>query len=240
MDENEHIFLSMKEAVSAIRIDFNHYPPQTSLFLDLCPLILGPDIAVVNDSHNSSLWISYPGKRRTRQMGRITSPDLGRLLVDTLEKSILSPDLMAEICGRVFLTRTKPSYNGIDTQTGIWVETGMENFKCRHCGRCCRQLDYRHEILPADYKHWQELERNDILERVATISRNGKIISYAIWVEPGTRKFEEVCPWLAPARGKDRSERCICTIHDVKPEICRQYPGTRKHAKMTGCPGFGD
>ena len=32
--------------------------------------------------------------------------------------------------------------------------------------------------------------------------------------------------------------RSVCTIQDVKPGICRQYPSSRKHAVMTGCPGF--
>lgn len=240
MDGNKRIFLSIEEAVSAIRFDFNHYLPQTDLFLDLCPLVLGPDTAVVNNPRNSNLWISSHGKKRTRQMRIITPLELGRLLVDRLEKSKPSKELMAEICSRVFMTRAEPSYNGIEVQTGIWVETGMENFKCRQCGRCCRTLDYRHEIQASDYLRWQELERTDILERVATIACNGNIISYAIWVEPGTRRFEEVCPWLAPVQEKEKSEHWICTIHDVKPEICRQYPGTRKHARMTGCIGFGD
>ncbi|MFP4571944.1 MAG: YkgJ family cysteine cluster protein [Desulfobacterales bacterium] len=239
MDENKYIFLSMKEAVSAIRIDFNHYPPQTGLFMDLCPLILGPDIAVTCDSQ-SSLWIKQARGRRTSRMQRITYPDLGRLLINTLEKSTPSADLMAEICSRVFLTRAEPSRNGIGAETGIRIDTGMENFKCRQCGRCCRKLDYRNEVSAEDYLNWQELERKDILERIATISRNGRIISYAAWVEPGTRRFADVCPWLVPADKKDKTGQWVCKIHDIKPEICRQYPGTRKHAQMTGCIGFGD
>ncbi|WP_243545421.1 hypothetical protein [Pseudodesulfovibrio tunisiensis] len=39
---------------------------------------------------------------------------------------------------------------------------------------------------------------------------------------------------LATPRSKDG--RRVCSIHDYKPEICRQYPGSRKHAAMTGCP----
>jgi Fe-S-cluster containining protein len=31
--------------------------------------------------------------------------------------------------------------------------------------------------------------------------------------------------------------RYRCTIHDIRPTICRQYPGSRKHARMTGCRG---
>lgn len=238
MDGKERIFLSMEEAIFAIRSDFRQYPPQTALFMDLCPLILGPETRVVNDSRYNGLWISAPGRRHISRMRKITPPDLGRLLVDTLAKSPPPAEVMAEICRRTFLTRADPAVNGSGEKAGLWIYPGREEFECRQCGRCCRDLDYRHELSPADYQAWQALGRDDILERVATITRGGRIVSYAMWVEPGTRRFSEVCPWLAPADPKNTAGRWICRIHDVKPEICRQYPGTRKHARMTGCIGF--
>lgn len=237
MGGKEQIFLSMKEAISAIRIDFCQYPPQIPLFVDLCPLILGPEITIVNSSKYNGLWISVPGRRDKTRMRNITARALGRLLIETLEKSPPSPGVMAEICQRTFLISAKPTGNGAGSKTGIWIHANMEGFECRQCGRCCRELDYRHELDPADFERWEKLGRNDILERVAPVTRGGRIVSYAIWIEPGTRRFTEICPWLTPAELKKTSTRWVCRIHDVKPDICRQYPGTRKHARMTGCTG---
>jgi uncharacterized membrane protein YhaH (DUF805 family) len=55
------------------------------------------------------------------------------------------------------------------------------------------------------------------------------------WVIPGTNEFAPSCPFLK--RGGS-PHQWICSIHDVKPDICRNYPVSRKHALMTGCPGF--
>jgi len=30
----------------------------------------------------------------------------------------------------------------------------------------------------------------------------------------------------------------LCRIHDVKPEQCRKYSKSRKHAEETGCKAF--
>jgi len=35
-----------------------------------------------------------------------------------------------------------------------------------------------------------------------------------------------------------KQDKYICRIHDVKPEHCRNYPKSRKHAQKTGCKGF--
>ncbi len=238
LDGKEQIFLSMKEAISAIRFDFCQYPSQIPLFVDLCPLILGPEIKIVNNSKYDGLWISVPGRRHNARMRNITARDLGHLLIKTLEKSPPTPGVMADICQRIFLISAKPAGNGTGSKAGIRIHADMGGFECRQCGRCCRELDYRHELERADFKRWEKLGRDDILERVATVTRAGRIVSYAIWIEPGTRRFTENCPWLTPAYLKNKSTRWVCRIHDVKPDICRQYPGTRKHARMTGCTGL--
>lgn len=238
MDEEERIFLSIEEAISAIRNDFRQYPAQNRLYLELCPLILGPETAVVEDARYNGLWISAPGRRHFSRMRKISPQALARILLDTLTARPPPIEVMAEICRRTFTAQVEPESNGAGRGTGLWVDTGMAHFKCRQCGRCCRELDYRHELSAADYQLWQKLGRTDILERVATITRGGRIVSYAIWVEPGTRQFARVCPWLAPADSREPPGAWICRIHDVKPEICRQYPGSRKHAAMTGCRGF--
>lgn len=238
MGEKDRIFLSVEEAVSAIRFDFNLYPPQTRLFVDLCSLILAPGFRVSDDPRHGGLWIFTPGRGHISRMKKITPKELGFMLLKKMAAFPPSAEVMAEICKKVFRADTSPSDNCAEGKTGIWIDSGMENFRCRQCGRCCRVLDYRHEVSETDYLLWKDTKRHDIIERVATISHGGKITSYAVWAEPGTRNFSDICPWLAPADPKDKSGRQICRIHDVKPEICRQYPGTRKHAEMTGCIGF--
>ena len=74
-----------------------------------------------------------------------------------------------------------------------------------------------------------------ILERVMVIRQRDGTVAYRIWMDPETRKIQDGCPWL---KKDSESNRHLCLIHDVRPAICRQYPGSRKHARMTGCPGF--
>ena len=45
------------------------------------------------------------------------------------------------------------------------------------------------------------------------------------------------CSWLRKLPNQDKY---ICRIHDVKPEHCRAYPKSKKHALKTGCRGFED
>ncbi len=109
----------------------------------------------------------------------------------------------------------------------IRIATQMRDFHCIRCGKCCRTLDYHRECSPEDVLRWQQAGRDDILEWVHPC-KNG---AYRIWVRPGTGIFAEVCPWLTDTDGL-----WTCSIHDLKPEVCCDYPGTRKHACMTGCP----
>ena len=116
----------------------------------------------------------------------------------------------------------------------VWVDTGMADFTCLRCGHCCRTLDYRDGCSVDDYRRWQALGREDILAWVGVVGQEGRIKAVRIWMEPGTNRYAEVCPWLGKTKDPKRFR---CTIHEVRPMICRQYPGSRKHARMTGCRG---
>ncbi len=237
MSAEDRIFLSPEEALTAIRIDFNQYPPQTRLFLDLCPLILGRDMPVVEDSRHNCVWTPGADGVRMRRMRRLSFKALGDLLYHTLERSRPPPEVLADLCSRIFLTPAYPARKGKEKPAGIFIETGMADFQCRQCGQCCRSLDYHDQLTDADYRLWQEQGRTDILEWVGIFRQGDRIVSYAIWMEPGSRRLATVCPWLKRVSG---SRRWVCHIHEVKPEICRQYPATRKHARLTGCPAFGE
>lgn len=230
MSDEHRIFLTRSEAVAAVCLDSRLYPAQKRLFRDLSPLILGPDCAVSADPGGEGFWIS-DGKR----MRRIGADDLRNRLCRALEAHPPPLPQLAGICGRVFRASAKIGRND-DGDAGIWIDTGMEAYRCRQCGDCCRRLDYRHQATQADVARWRELGRTDILEWVREgRGADGEPV-YSIWREPGAARYAEVCPWLKNVPG---TVKWICAIHDVKPEICRQYPATRKHAEMTGCVGFG-
>ncbi len=234
LSSQDRVFLSPDEALRAIRSDFKQYPPQTRLFLELCPLVLKSGRPVINDSRNNAIWIKTPAARR-RRMKKISPRELGEVLLKSLASQRPDLDELAGICSRVFNTAAYPGKDESGKREGIWLETGMANFECQQCGRCCSNLDYRFELTETDYRLWEELGRTDILEWVAVFRRKGKIRSYAIWVMPGSRNYAPACPWLEKKAG---SEKWECRIHSVKPQVCREYPGSRKHAQMTGCPAF--
>ncbi len=234
MSARDQTFLTPEEAIRAIRADFTQYPPQTRLFLELSPMILGPEVPVIADPHQEGVWIAVP-TRRKRRMRKMSLRELGDYLWHTLEMAPPELSQLARLCGHIFSSRAIYGKDAAGEREGIWLETGMKDFECRQCGKCCRKLDYRFELTQADYQLWGDQGRTDILEWVGAFHRNGRMVSYAIWIEPGTRKYAPVCPWLKKIPGTDRWE---CIIHDLKPEVCREYPATRKHAQMTGCKAF--
>ena len=184
------------------------------------------------DSEEAGVWISMPTGKR---MKFLTFQELGDHLIKTLERRSPSMELLTAVCQRVFRTRVRPGHDEGGQQTGLWVETGMEDFTCRQCGRCCQTLKYHDGCTVENFRNWERLGRTDIMEWVNPITQNGEIVSCRIWVNPGTHHYAEICPWLHKIPDQNRYQ---CRIHDVRPQICRQYPGTRKHAEMTGCIGF--
>lgn len=203
--------------------------------IDICPFILGPDVTVSEDLRGNGLWIAKPGTRHPRKMKKTDPRKLADRLLHQLEARPPPLGLLADLCSTIFETPAWPGQDGSGRRKGIWVDARMADFQCRQCGRCCRELNFRHQLLENDYQCWIQSGRKDILEWVAVHRRGGKIISFSIWVVPGTLTFAAQCPWL---RKTDIEGLWRCDIHDVKPEICRQYPGTRKHARMTECSAF--
>ncbi len=227
----ERIFLSRKEALAAIRADFRQYAPQTRLFLDLFPLVFGDRAVISGTFHDKHLWMAeYGGK-----MFPIGARDLGLRLIRELEKTPPSVPELAAICRRVFRTTVTPGRLDRSAEAGLWLSTGMEGFSCRQCGHCCRFLDYYDQLTEADYKFWRSLNRVDILEKVRHTRREDNTIAYRVWERTVPAASAHSCPWLHKIPTRNRWQ---CLIHDVRPQVCRQYPGSRKHADMTGCPGF--
>lgn len=231
VNETEKIFLTEQEAKTAVEIDFQQYGPQPRLFRELSSLILGTSAVVLDQGKHAGVWIK---QGRKNNLKRLWDHELGNHLCRTLQTRAYPLPVLAEICTLTFQVRAWPGPNAGDTTQGIWIESDMDNFHCSQCGDCCRNLAFHNDCTEQDYHRWQRLGLSNILERVWVPGANGETTGYRIWVEPGSSRLSPVCPWLKELPGENR---CTCLIQDVKPEICTQYPFTRKHALMTGCRG---
>ncbi len=111
------------------------------------------------------------------------------------------------------------------------------DFKCKQCGSCCLNLNDAFETCASeeDILIWEKEGRVDILEWVDPIPLGDDQFVYDIWISPKTGDGVPRCPWL---RKLPKREKYICRIHEAKPQHCREYPRSRKHAEETGCRGF--
>lgn len=232
MPHKERLFLTLDETLDAVRSDFSQYTSQLNLLSLIWPMVFGDGAYVLRDPHNRSIWVKESG---TSHLIRSSEDDLKHRILDRLKRLTPDPERLARICSHVFGAQaTAGSGPKPDILPGIWIDTGMADFVCTQCGRCCRTLNYHDGCSVRDYQRWQDLGRTDILDWVGTIRKHGQVTACRIWVTPGTNDFAETCPWLTLSHG---SSRYVCAIHEVRPTICRQYPGSRKHARMTGCRG---
>ena len=234
--EQEHLFLTLPQAVTAICLDFRGYGPQPMLFCEVLRTLFGSEISYKRDPEREGLWISDTRGGPMRWLeGNDLVERICRLITEADLRNRIGPETMATICRQVFQASCQAAKSPGNGQWRIRVHTDMSAFECRQCGQCCRQLDYRNGITAEDVARLEALGRMDILEWVRPVRTAQGDIVYRIWVTPGTNRFAHPCPFLK--RGSSR-DRWICSIHDVKPHICSNYPVSRKHAVMTGCPGF--
>jgi len=227
------IFLTPAQAVDAVALDFQAYGPQPDLFRRIAPLILGKQCRITARNEN---WSGVSVLRGTT-FDPVEDHHLGFYLIHVLETDPPDLNTLADICRQVFQTHTIAGPDRTGTISGIWTHAQMDRFICRQCGECCRTLDYETGCEESDVRRWRESGRTDILAWVQTrnISAGDSGPTYRIWVDPDTGETARTCPWLAPC--PDHADRFMCTIHPIKPEVCRQYPFTAKHAAMTGCCG---
>lgn len=232
MPEKERLFLTTDQALDAVVNDFAQYTSQLNLLSVIWPMVFGDRAYVLQDARSRSVWAKIPGRSK---LIRSSEDDLKKRIVDQLKRWPPDPEPLARICSMIFGARVQAGSGPVpDVSPGIWIDTDMVGFVCTQCGRCCRMLNYHDGCSLTDYRRWQDLGRTDILDWVGTIRKNGRVTACRIWVLPGTNQFAETCPWL---KKSDDQDRYTCTIHAVRPTICRQYPGSRKHARLTGCPG---
>ncbi|MBA7706829.1 hypothetical protein ES703_115686 [subsurface metagenome] len=109
-------------------------------------------------------------------------------------------------------------------------QKAIENFSCQRCGRCCKGSIVK--SISATYdnlKKWRDLGRDDILRYCRLSLRDGRCINGIYWDgQPilGCDMFDggnplKCCPFLQKVDNKDIYK---CGIHDIKPEVCREYP----------------
>ena len=232
MNEKETIFLSPRQALDAVCMDFRRYEPQVMLFSEILRVISNGNAVIKQDSEKEGRWVAAgPGSK----MVWLDGPALSEYVCRALNEQKLELDVIVSVCARVFQTSAFPGKDPDSGQTGIHIETGMEGFSCRQCGNCCKFLDYHDALTAADMKLLERMGRKDILDYVRGGHKHIGKPRYRIWVEPETGNIVDQCPFLEHLPDKNH---WICRIHDVKPRICREYPVSRKHGIMTGCPGF--
>jgi Fe-S-cluster containining protein len=228
----ETIFLTRQQALEAVCMDFRRYEPQIMLFSEVLRVISENNAVIMQDVEREGRWVAAePGSKMVWLEGRA----LGEWVCRALHENDPNEAVMVSICKRVFQTHAYPGTDPQSNQKGIFIETGMEAFSCRQCGDCCKFLDYHDALTAADVKRWKQLGRQDVLARVGVSRKADGTPTYRIWVEPEGTKLSAQCPFLKHLHAENR---WICGIHDIKPRICREYPVSRKHGLMTGCPGF--
>lgn len=231
MSHDDRIFLTHTQAIKAICNDFHQYDPQLMLFSEIIPIISDGARHLKRDPDRNGAWINTGSLGKMRWL---TGADLVAQTSKALNDTPLSIETVAAVCARVFQTRVEVGVHLGANKRGVFIDTGMAHFNCRQCGRCCRALDYHSEVTAEDVKRWRSMGRQDILDWVEIYNTDGQT-TYRIWVKPGSGQLASRCPFL---RHHASENRWSCSIHTIKPAICRDYPVSRKHAHMTGCNGF--
>jgi Fe-S-cluster containining protein len=102
--------------------------------------------------------------------------------------------------------------------------------KCEKCGSCCLQLKGIINVSDEDIKRWVNENRADILQycygwrglndaKEEVVRHLTKGVNMEMWFD-AERDEIDLCPFLRKKYGKNEFE---CTIHETKPEVCRNY-----------------
>ncbi len=228
MSQDSRTFLNRSQAVDAIAADFSQYGPQPGLLLEIAPVILGDDVRT--GDVNTDGWVKIR-HGSSRAFEPVDMESLAFYIIHLLETDRTTVEVLARICSLVFKTAVWPGED--EGETGVWVEDQMNEFECQRCGSCCRGL--QHVCTPEDLNLWERHGREDILCNISAEKGADGKVKYRIRTVPEAGMPAEDCPFLAPVPGKQIFR---CRIQTVKPLVCLEYPLTRKHARLTGCPGF--
>ena len=104
----------------------------------------------------------------------------------------------------------KSCYNSLEMSDRV-----RKNPECSMCSYCCRAPIVL-TITPADYRRWKRQGRSDILRYVSVSTEQ----SYGtLWIDMEDGEEPSYCPFL----NKVSDDKCICTIQDTKPKVCKEF-----------------
>ena len=171
------------------------------------------------------LWITYQGSEKFYY-----GTDLVEFFLDLLNSK--AAETVSEVYSGIEWVKASVAKHPKTGVIGLLVETEMEKFKCVQCGHCCLELSgaYQTSVPNSDVKRWRREQRFDILEWVGPFEGMDEI-----WISPKTGEYVNRCPWL---RKLPKQNKYICRIHETKPEHCRNFPKSKRHALDCGCKGF--
>ena len=137
MTSKDSIFLTTDQAVKAICLDFEQYEPQIFLFSEIISVLALDNLVAKRELGKDGIWLKMPGHKK---MHWLDGDNLVKTMCEILENYHFDPAVLAAVCARVFQTKAQPDENPETGQEGIRIFTGMENFECQQCGKCCRTL----------------------------------------------------------------------------------------------------
>jgi hypothetical protein len=172
---SESIFLTTEEAIDAITIDFRQYRPQILLFCSVIGLISANAIHFQRESGKEGVWIN---QRERTDMRWMEGAELVEYMCTAIRETPWSIEMLAVACRRVFQSRAAPVTDPDTGCEGLEIETQMGSLECRQCGRCCRCLDYHHDVGAGDVELWRSLGRDDILQWVGVVPRKDRAVGY--------------------------------------------------------------
>ena len=126
--------------------------------------------------------------------------------------------------------------NSMGNEKDIKQKDDKGGFVCRRCGRCCRGATQlvQGDATIQDVACWIGEGRYDILQWVGPIIvPDSEDAMFDVWVNPKTHDFVKRCPWLRRQGGSNVHE---CTIYDVRPAACREWPANIADGQKVGCP----
>jgi len=156
--------------------------------------------------------------------------DFVELFLDQLSSK--SVEMVSKVYSKIERVKVSVTTHPKNSEIGLLVETEMEKFECIQCGHCCLNLSdaYQTSVPDSDVERWKCEQRLDILVWVDTFADINDI-----WISPKTGEYVNRCPWL---RKLPKQNKYICRIHETKPEHCRNFPKSKRHALEKGCKGF--
>jgi Fe-S-cluster containining protein len=230
MDKKDKKFISFPHAVDEIINDFRSEPNQYDLFAQVYSFLMGGK-TVIGKKKYPPFGITYCGiwhkSNQTKKAEFYSLQDFDALLREAFSSKAPAKEDINWIYKTVMDVNAYIGMNS-EGESGIWVETELEKFKCIQCGYCCLDLSgaFSTSADEEDIARWKKEKRWDILEYV---------VGTDLWISPITGEDVIRCPWL---RKLPKKNKYICRIHETKPKHCRDYPKSKKHANRTGCNGF--